>query len=175
MWTNDVQDPVNFNENSSKNVCQKEFDCVEDLIKHVNEFHLVFVAKPPFICQWHGLVIIIYLYMYISTQGRWFTFHFISISPPDLHPPMLWIFQCNWIDVCCHMLWLGEGWVFGSIFRPKRTGMKWRNIVVTRVWACPMQCVSFTRPAAVDTQIKNLFSYKKLEIELSYLKQGFRY
>ena len=66
MWTNDIQDP-DSNGNSSTIVCQKEFDCVADLVKHMNKFHMDFVVKPPFICRWHGLVII--LYVYIDPQG----------------------------------------------------------------------------------------------------------
>ena len=40
---------------------------------------------------------------------------------------------------------------------------------------CVVRCESFTRPSTVDTQIKNPCIFLLLKIELSYLKQCFRY
>ena len=60
MWTNNVQDLVHLDGNSSVAVCRREFDYVSDLATHMDEFHLDFDVRPPYICQWHRLVIILY-------------------------------------------------------------------------------------------------------------------
>ena len=58
MWTNDVQDSVRSNENSSRILCEKEFDRVADLAKHVNEFHVDADVEPSRVCRWHGSVFV---------------------------------------------------------------------------------------------------------------------